>query len=62
LVTATALAAAVWAAHGGALSGAFHYDDTFTVVNNPAVRSWQPARYFTRLTQSSASERLGYSR
>jgi tetratricopeptide (TPR) repeat protein len=47
LVTATALAAAVWAAHSGALSGAFHYDDTFTVVNNPAVRSWQPARYFT---------------
>jgi tetratricopeptide (TPR) repeat protein len=34
------------AAHGGALGGKFHYDDHFSVVSNPAVRSWNPARAF----------------
>lgn len=47
LAIATVLASAVWAAHGGAVGGTFHYDDVFVVVNNPAVRSWQPARMFT---------------
>ncbi len=47
LAIMTALAAAVWAAHGAAVGGAFHYDDLFAVVSNPAVRSWQPARMFT---------------
>jgi tetratricopeptide (TPR) repeat protein len=47
LAIGTVLASAVWAAHGGAIGGAFHYDDVFVVVNNPAVRSWQPARMFT---------------
>ncbi len=46
LVTAMALAAAVWAAHGAAVGGTFHYDDLSVVVSNPAVRSWQPARMF----------------
>ena len=40
------LAAAVLAAHSGALRGEFHYDDIFAIVENPAVRSWQPALYF----------------
>jgi tetratricopeptide (TPR) repeat protein len=38
---------AVWAAHAGALQGEFHYDDVFAIVENPAVHSWQPLRYFT---------------
>jgi tetratricopeptide (TPR) repeat protein len=46
LAVVVALAAAAWAAHGGALGGKFHYDDLFTVVNNPAVRSWHLARAF----------------
>jgi tetratricopeptide (TPR) repeat protein len=44
LVVAPALLAI--AAHGGALGGKFHYDDHFSVVSNPAVRSWHPARAF----------------
>ena len=40
------LAIAVLAAHGGALKGQFHYDDVFAIVENPAVRSWDPLRYF----------------
>ncbi len=40
------LAAAVVAAHSGALRGGFHYDDIFAIVENPAVHSWQPALYF----------------
>lgn len=39
------LAAAVVAAHGGALRGEFHYDDLFAIVQNPAVQVWQPMRY-----------------
>ena len=38
--------ATVVAAHGGALKGQFHYDDVFAIVENPAVRSWDPLRYF----------------
>ncbi|MFZ5874864.1 MAG: tetratricopeptide repeat protein [Nitrospirota bacterium] len=45
LILAPALLAI--AAHGGALGGKFHYDDHFSVVSNPAVRSWHPARAFT---------------
>ena len=41
------LAVAVAVAHGGALGGQFHYDDIFAIVENPAVRSWDPFRYFT---------------
>jgi hypothetical protein len=26
--------------------GAFHYDDTFTVVDNPSIRHWDPVAYF----------------
>ncbi len=33
-------------AHGGAVNGAFHYDDFHAVVENPAVRTWDPLRYF----------------
>ncbi|MEW6682317.1 MAG: tetratricopeptide repeat protein [Nitrospirota bacterium] len=44
---AAALGGAVVAAHGGAVKGEFHYDDLSVVVNNPAVRSWQPSRMFT---------------
>ncbi len=38
--------AAVLAAHSGALNGGFHYDDVFAIVENPAVRSWDPLRSF----------------
>jgi len=41
------LAIVIAAAHGGALRGQFHYDDIFAIVENPAVRSWDPFRYFT---------------
>jgi tetratricopeptide (TPR) repeat protein len=44
LVVAPAFLAIV--AHGGALGGKFHYDDHFSVVSNPAVRSWHPTRAF----------------
>lgn len=37
----------IWAAHGGALPGAFHYDDFYAFVQNPAVKTWHPLRYFT---------------
>ncbi|HET8761664.1 MAG TPA: hypothetical protein VFN94_11375, partial [Nitrospiria bacterium] len=51
-----ALTALVIAAHGGALRGTFHYDDLFAVVNNPAVRSWDPVR-IARSTEAVNSER-----
>jgi tetratricopeptide (TPR) repeat protein len=50
------IAALVLAAHGGALRGAFHYDDLFTVVGNPAVRSWSLVRAFAS-TEAVTSER-----
>ncbi len=40
------LVGAVLAAHGGAVRGQFHYDDVFAIVENPAVQSWDPLRYF----------------
>ena len=55
------LAAAVLAAHSGALRGGFHYDDIFAIVENPAVRSWQPALYFGSSTAViSETEAAGY--
>ncbi len=55
------LATAVLAAHGGALGGSFHYDDAFAIVNNPAVRSWEPARAFFRADAViSEQQRVGY--
>ncbi len=42
-----ALAVLIAIAHGGALPGAFHYDDFYSFVQNPAVKAWHPARYFT---------------
>ena len=33
-------------AYGGAINGGFHYDDFHAIVNNPAVRTWEPAAYF----------------
>ncbi len=41
------LLAAVLAAHAGALWGGFHYDDYPSIVENPAIRSWQPLLYWT---------------
>jgi tetratricopeptide (TPR) repeat protein len=34
-------------AHSGALNGGFHYDDSHALVENPAIRSWQPVFYLT---------------
>jgi Flp pilus assembly protein TadD len=38
--------AAVALAHGGAVNGAFHYDDFHAIVDNPAVQTWDPIAYF----------------
>ncbi len=55
------LAVAVLAAHSGALRGGFHYDDMFAIVENPAVRSWQPALYVGSSTAViSETEAAGY--
>lgn len=43
------LATTILAAHGGALGGSFHYDDLFAIVNNPAVRVWEPWRAFAQV-------------
>jgi tetratricopeptide (TPR) repeat protein len=43
------LVTAMLAAHGGALGGSFHYDDLFAIVNNPAVRVWEPWRAFVQV-------------
>lgn len=37
----------VAAAHRGALNGGFRYDDHQVIVENPALRSWEPLRFFT---------------
>jgi len=47
LVVGLVLGVLLLAAHGGALRGGFHYDDFASVVDNPAVRSWQPSFYLT---------------
>ena len=47
VATMVAFGALVAAAHGGALPGAFHYDDFYSFVQNPAVKSWHPLRYVT---------------
>ena len=51
------LAAAVLAAHSGALRGGFHYDDLSAVVQNHAIRTWQPIRYLT--SPAAASGEVG---
>ncbi len=55
------LVAAVLAAHSGALGGKFHYDDATAVVENPAIRSWQPLFYLTSpLAVSRGVDGFGY--
>ncbi len=55
------LAAVVFAAHSGALSGKFHYDDAAAVVENPSIRSWQPLFYLTSpLAVSRGVDGAGY--
>ncbi len=44
---------AVGLAHGGALPGAFHYDDFHAIVDNPAIRTWDPVGYFLSSHTSS---------
>ncbi|MFZ5862565.1 MAG: tetratricopeptide repeat protein [Nitrospirota bacterium] len=39
------LVVAVLAAHGGALHGGFHYDDSSAITENPAIRTWRPMEY-----------------
>jgi tetratricopeptide (TPR) repeat protein len=46
-LVAGVLLIAVWAAHGGAVHGEFHYDDKVSVAENLAIRRWQPWFYFT---------------
>ena len=55
------LVAAVLSAHSGALGGKFHYDDAPAVVENPAIRSWQPLFYLTSpLAASRGVHSFGY--
>lgn len=44
---AAAIVAVVALAHGGAMKGAFHYDDFHAIVDNPAVQTWNPIAHFT---------------
>jgi Flp pilus assembly protein TadD len=46
-VVAVGLIAVVVAAHGGAVNGAFHYDDKISITENLAIRKWQPWFYLT---------------
>ncbi len=50
------LAAAVLAAHLGALGGGFHYDDRASVRENLAIRVWQPLFYLTSPLAVSGEE------
>jgi tetratricopeptide (TPR) repeat protein len=60
-VVAAGLVAAVFAAHGGALRGSFHYDDQPSISGNPAIRSFQPWTYFTSSSAVSGdSSTTGY--
>ncbi|MFZ5874865.1 MAG: tetratricopeptide repeat protein [Nitrospirota bacterium] len=60
-LVAVVLVAAVFAAHGGALRGGFHYDDQPSIGGNPAVRSFQPLIYFTSSSAVSGdSSTTGY--
>jgi tetratricopeptide (TPR) repeat protein len=43
---AAGLVLLVVVAHGGALGGGFRYDDHQVIVENPAIRSWEPLRFF----------------
>ena len=54
---AALLIGATVAAHSGALEGKFHYDDLSAVVQNPAIRTWQPIRYLT--SPAAASSEVG---
>ena len=54
---AALLVMVVLAAHSGALNGGFHYDDLSAVVQNPAIRTWQPIRYLT--SPAAASGEVG---
>ncbi len=51
------LAGAIAVAHSGALNGGFHYDDLSAVVQNPAIRTWQPIQYLT--SPAAASGEVG---
>jgi tetratricopeptide (TPR) repeat protein len=58
---AVALVVAVFAAHGGALRGGFHYDDQPSISGNPAIRSFQPLTYFASSSAVSGdSSTTGY--
>jgi tetratricopeptide (TPR) repeat protein len=58
---AALLVGATVAAHSGALGGTFHYDDVPAVVENPAIRSWQPLFYLTSpLAVSRGVDSSGY--
>lgn len=56
------LLGAALAAHSGALSGGFHYDDSHAIVENPAIRSWQPVFYLTSSKAFSSAGEGGHYR
>src|SRR3990172_4998171 len=49
-------------AHSGALNGGFHYDDSHAIVENPAIRSWQPLYYLTSSKAFSSGGEGGHYR
>ncbi|HET8761317.1 MAG TPA: hypothetical protein VFN94_09620, partial [Nitrospiria bacterium] len=51
---AVLIAGAIVAAHGGAVRGAFHYDDMPTVSDNLAIRTFQPLVYLTSPSAATA--------
>ena len=53
----------VWVVYAGGLANGFHYDDTHSIVENPAIRTlshW--ARFFTDPTTFSAEPRMAMYR